>query len=125
MARLELDDSFKDILFKLSEGNPGALTVCMEMYTKGAAIDPDAFSPIAPLLGLDTLEIYGSRIWMLYKDVCGQNLTKTIGLLRGWQLGFVSQAELKHAIENYGDGLDLDKILIQVQDALTNFNLEA
>lgn len=71
---------------------------------------------------MDTLGIYGSRIWMLYKDVCGEDLVKTIAILRSYQLGFLNEVELNFAIDNYGRGVDVDRLMEKVTDHLTNFN---
>lgn len=120
--RLELSDSVIDAVVKMSDGNPGAARVCMELLTEGKQIDPDAFlGGMGNLLSLDTLSLYGSSIWMLYKDVCGENLIKTCAVLRGHQLGYVSRGDILHAINNRGDGLDPDVILAQVQERLPQF----
>jgi len=125
--RITLQDSLFDMMFKLSEGNPGALTVCMQMHQQDATIDPDAFlGGLMPLLGLDTLGIYGPSIWILYKDICGENLTKMLGVLRGWQLGFISPSEIHQAIDGCRNGLgsngiDTDLLLSKVQERLPNF----
>jgi len=122
MSRIELHHSVMDIFQALGEGNPGALRVCMELMQQSANIDPDsALGGMGPLLSLDTLEIYGPRIWMLYKDVCGEDLTLTIALLRGHQLGMLSSAELNHAIDNRGDGIDPATVLALVQEELPAF----
>jgi len=122
MTKLDLNDSIEDIMIKMSEGNPGAISVCMMMYTKGGAIDPDAlFGGLGGVLSLDSLGIYGSKIWMLFKDVCKQDLVKTSAMLRAWQLGFVPKATLLHAIDNYGAGIDTDALLAQVQERLPAF----
>jgi len=122
MTKLDLNDSVEDIIIKMSEGNPGAISVCMMMYTKGGAIDPDAlFGGLGGVLSLDSLGIYGSKIWMLFKDVCKQDLVKTSAMLRAWQLGFVPKATLLHAIDNYGAGIDTDALLAQVQERLPAF----
>ena len=122
MTKLDLNDSIEDIIIKMSEGNPGAISVCMMLYTKGGAIDPDAlFGGLGGVLSLDSLGIYGSKIWMLFKDVCKQDLVKTSAMLRAWQLGFVPKATLLHAIDNYGAGIDTDALLAQVQERLPAF----
>ena len=123
--RIKLTDSTQSAIVKLCEGNPGALSVCLEVLTRGAQIDPQAMmGGLAGLLALDTLGIYGSKIWMLYKDVCGQDLVKTLAVLRSWQLGHTSKQRVDHAISNYGDGLDLDAILLAVQETLPEFGQE-
>ena len=79
--------------------------------------------PLMHVLNMDTLEIYGSEIWMLYKDVCKENIVHTIAMLRAFQLGIVGKVSLKTAINNYGEGIDLDKILVSVTERLPDFNL--
>ena len=123
-TKISLDDTAQDMVIKLSEGNPGALTVCMEILQRGGSIDPDGFGGggAGLLLLFDSMSLYGSRIWMLYKDVCGEDLVKTVAMLRAWQLGLVSEDNLKHAIDNYGNGIDKDDLFKQVKDRLPNFD---
>lgn len=120
--RIELTDTAPDVLQKMSEGNPGALTVCIQLMKQGGDIDPDdVLGGLGKVLTLDTLGVYGPRIWMLYKDVCGQSLPRMVALLRGWQLSVVSKAQLRRAIDNRGEGLDVDDVLVQVQKRLPDF----
>ena len=122
MTKLDLNDSIEDIIIKMSEGNPGAISVCMMLYTRGGAIDPDDWlGGSGGVLSLDSIGIYGSKIWMLFKDVCKQDLVKTVAMLRAWQLGFVPKDTLLHAIDNYGAGIDTDALLAQVQERLPAF----
>ena len=98
-GRLSLEDSLSQIISKLSEGNPGAGTVLSHVLNYAGGIDPrDAGGGFGPLLSLDTLGIYGSDIWLLYKDVCKENLTWFVGVLRAVQLGQVSEADVKAAV---------------------------
>jgi hypothetical protein len=90
-TRIKLTDTPMDIVVKMAEGNPGAVTVMSMCLLDGGKIDPDsAFGGLACLLDLDTLGIYGSKIWILFKDICGQNMTNFVGVLRAWQLGAIS-----------------------------------
>jgi hypothetical protein len=124
MSRIKLEMTMMDTLIAMGEGNPGGLTVLMELLDKGDKIDPDsALGGFANVLDLDTLGIYGSRIWMLYKDVCGQDLVKTIGVLRAWQLGFVDVGTLNYGIDHFGAGLDLDGLLTLVREQLPKFGM--
>ena len=121
--RVGLQDTPVTTITKLAEGNPGALTVMMEMMKESKKIDPQdimsgAFSPIV----LDTHGIYGSRIWMLYKDVCGHDMVKMLGVLRACQLGIESSEKLDHAIDNYGEGIDVDDLLVKVKERLPTFD---
>lgn len=122
MTKIQLTDTPQDVVMKLSDGNPGALSVCMQILFEGAEIDPDGFGGgLGALLGLDSLGIYSSRIWMLYKDVCGQDLPTTLAMLRGWQLGIISADVLSHAIDNRGNGLDVANVYAQVHEQLPAF----
>lgn len=125
MERITLDMSAADAITAISEGNPGAVTVCAGIFRDGPTIDPDAgpMGGLGPLLNMDSLGIVGPRIWMLYKDVCGERLDVTIAMLRAWQLGFVSDRELLHSIDNRGDGVDVVGLCAQVQERLPGFQL--
>jgi hypothetical protein len=122
--RLELTDDIKTAIIKLCDGNPGALSVLIESVKQCEAIDPDNFiGPYGVMFGLDSVGIYGSAIWVLYKDVCGEDMVKLVGVLRGNQLGFVSSDELL-AVSNTRGGkatIDVDNILKQVRERLPKF----
>ena len=121
-TRLRLTDTAQTAIAKLSDGNPGALRVCCELFQQGAEIDPDAFGGgLSNLLSLDTHGIYGPDIWMLYKDVCASSLPKMVGVLRAVQLGIESESKLKHAIQSYGEGIDVDALFQAVCARLPNF----
>lgn len=128
--RITLDDTFITAAMKLSGGNPGALNVVMSLYQEGCNIDPDdLFGSFGPLLSLDSHGIYESEIWMLYKDVCDQDLTKVVLLLRACQLGALSERDLKKAItggdRGYGNADLLPKTfpeyLTEVRQICTQF----
>lgn len=97
--------------------------VCMRILNEGMNIDPDGmFGGLSILLMLDTYNIYGPRIWMLYKDVCGQDIVKTIAALRVCQMGLFPIEKLQHTIDSYGEGVDPDELLTMVKNRLPNFN---
>jgi len=124
-SKIELTDSIQDVLFKMSEGNPGALTVCLGILEHGDKIDPDnAMGGLGVILSLDTLQLYGAKIWMLFKDVCGKDLPQMLGVLRGHQLGYVTDAQVHHAVENYGDGINIPDICAKVVERLPRFKLQ-
>jgi len=125
MTRIELKNTMFEAVANMSGGNPGALTVCMDILDQGSQIDPDsAMGGFGALLSLDTHEIYEHRIWMFYKDVCGENLSKMLAVLRSCQLGFVNNGDLNNAIDNYGHGIDIDDLIEQVRERLPEFNIE-
>lgn len=123
----DLNMSTVDVVIALCGGNPGAMSVCVRMLKEGANIDPDsARGGLGAVLSLDTENIWEERIWMLCNDVCGQDLVKTLALLRALQLGGlagVTSASLNHAIDNRGEGIDVDAALAAVQERLPKFGL--
>ena len=97
MSRIELNDTVTDMMIKMSDGNPGAVTVMMQMLQEAENIDPQAImGGVGAVLALDTHEIYGSNIWILYKDVCGGDLRKMIMLMRATQLGKFPHTRLQN-----------------------------
>jgi hypothetical protein len=123
MPRLDFTDTVLSMVKKLSEGNPGAIKVIAFLFEKGEAIDPDcAFgSGLLPVMSLDTYGIYGPRIWMLYKDVCGESITYTLAVLRAVQLGLMRESVMNHAIDHRGEGIDVADVLTQVRKELPRF----
>lgn len=120
-----LDTTVLEMVTALGGGNPGALRVCLDLLKYTPSIDPDAFDAIAPLLSLDMLGVYEHRIWMLYKDVCGEDLSVMLAAIRAVQLGIVASATLDHAIDHRGAGLDLGAAVAAVCERLPNFCLSA
>ena len=67
--RITADMSIEDMIVTMSEGNPGALTCMVNMLN---------YNPMAHLdiLFFDTMEIYGSKIYMLWNDCCERDMDK-------------------------------------------------
>jgi hypothetical protein len=121
-SRIQLNDTVITACTKMSEGNPGALTVVTQMIKSGGDIDPDGFmGGFGAVLSLDTHRIYGCRIWMLFKDVCGQDLCVMIAILRAVQLGLLRESLLHTAIDNRGQGIDVAALVAEVEEQLPNF----
>ncbi len=57
--KIQLTDTTLDLVTKMSEGNPGALSVLMDMVTSGHTL---------VILSLDDMNIRGSQIWVGWKD---------------------------------------------------------
>lgn len=120
--RINLMMTTMDALMAMTEGNPGALVASLALIEKAPAIDPDDFmGGLGKLLACDTLGLYGPRLYMLHNDVCGSDLTKMIAVLRAWQLGFVTKEQVGHAVDNYGEGINVDALLAQVRERLPKF----
>lgn len=122
-TRIDMHDTGIDVVVKLADGNPGAVSAVMAMTLKTLSVDPDsAFGPFAPSIALDAHGIYGPRIWMLFKDVCNGDVVKCLALLRAVQLGILSDDKLDHAIDHGGEGINVDDILKEVKLRLPRFD---
>lgn len=70
--------SIKELIVSLSQGNPGAAAVLLEI----ALTDPMFLNP----LGI-AMELTGSKgyaLWMVYKDRCKYDIEATKVVLREW-----------------------------------------
>lgn len=73
--RITLESTPISAIVAMSEGNPGAVQALSElMKTDMGFID---------LCHLDDAGIYGSDIWVGYKNVCDFDIEKFIGMARG------------------------------------------
>ena len=96
MSKIKLTDTIIDIVLKMSKDNPGAIQTLMEILTGSQRIDPEClFQGLGPLLMLDTYEIYGSDIYILFNDKCNGDVRILLMLLRAVQLGYYPEAKLK------------------------------
>lgn len=96
MAKIKLHDTIEQIFYLMSERNPGALNVLMELYHNVKKIDPQSFlGPMGYILLLDTYEIYGSDLYVLWNDKCNRDIKRFCILIRATQLGLISQSKLK------------------------------
>jgi len=125
--KIQLNDTVMDMMVKMSEGNPGALTTCMELIKTKNRVDPDAFmGGIGNILDLDRMGIYGTDIYVLWSDICDRNIAKMITILRASQLGFISDkiiADASHYQDYSGKGMiDVEDLYKKVKERLPNFD---
>lgn len=107
----------------VAEGNPGAISAMASCMKAVSLVDPQhILGPAGIILQLDSFEIYGPRVWMLFKDVCGQDAKNMIAALRSVQLGLRTREQLNEAIDNYGRGWNCDDVLAEVKSELSGFD---
>lgn len=95
-----LDMTALDVIQALAEGNPGALSTCVEAMKHTVEIDPDcAWGELGPLISLDSFGIYGSDIYVFFNDICKRNIEQFLGVLRACQLGIHSIAKVRDTID--------------------------
>jgi hypothetical protein len=96
MSRIQLTDTLMDMIVKMSEGNMGASTALMDIMTKHNEIDPEAvMCGVGAIMLLDTWEIYGSDIYVLWNDKCDRDVRKMLMIMRSCQMGNFSHQKLK------------------------------
>lgn len=124
--RIKLTDSTMDVVVKMSDGNPGAMNVLMQMLQPNN-IDPDnGLGGLGAILMLDSLGIYGTDIYVLNSDICERNLAKMLATLRAVQLGLFSGDILKDAAhrQDYSgrELVPVDELYEKVKERLPNFD---
>lgn len=68
MGKVTLDNTIEECVVLIGEGNPGATSVLAQLLEI-----PHGW---LAMLDLDEHGVYGSNIWVLYKDVYGEDITK-------------------------------------------------
>lgn len=128
MNRITLCDNAKSAAIKMCEGNPGAITALMEILKCAKQVDPDDFmGGLGKILALDTLEIYGTNIYVLWNDICDRNTSKMIAVLRANQLGFISDQILKDACHRQDRSgreiIPVEELYVKVVERFPRFDL--
>lgn len=100
-ARIELTDTPINAIVKMSEGNPGAMS-----FMAQALKEPENL--ILIILPLDTLEIYGSKIYMLWNDACDRDIKKVKRVIERWRTGELTKEEI-HTNLNRGRALPFEE----------------
>lgn len=77
--------SLADVITTMAEGNPGALSVCMQLCGGDKKDDTTIAEGWMDILRLDDQHVYGSRMWVLYKDVCKQDIEATKKIIRAYK----------------------------------------
>ena len=130
MSRLTSTDDAQSGIVKLADGNPGAVRVLCELFHASPIVDPIGVTGFAPLDWLDTWEVYGPHIWLLYKDICGEDIVQMLTAIRAAQLDIIPSSDLTTAIQladapseqtHHGFISDFDGLLEQVRERVPEF----
>jgi len=130
MSKININDDIMTVVISLSDGNPGAAQALMTVSSEYSDIDPEAaFKGLTPFLALDTYEIYGTDIYVIYNDKCQRNSTKFALLLRAAQLGIFSVTQLKKLSKDQMYEFNIEeaewlRIKEEVGKQLKEFNFE-
>jgi len=71
-SQIGIADSIMDVLVKMAEGNPGAVTVMTQILKTRQEDGPAIIS------ALNDMNIRGSQIWVGFKDHCNSNIDRFI-----------------------------------------------
>lgn len=108
MSRLELSDTGMDVIGKMAEGNPGAISAMMNILEKHESIDPQSMmGGLGALMILDTWEIYGTDIYVLWSDKCNRDVRQMLMIMRATQLGLFPSSKLKEMAGDQSRQIDL------------------
>lgn len=108
MAKIDLSDNIHSAILKMSDGNFGAVNALTELATKTQEIDPEnGLGPFGNLINLDSFEIYGTDIYILFNDKCGCDIRKMCLILRATQLGFFPVAKLKEVCSDQSRSINI------------------
>lgn len=98
MERITLSDSISSAISKMAEGNIGAVNACISLIEEGERTDPqNMMGGFDCILDLDREGIYGTDIYVFWNDICNQDTSKMMAVLRAVQLGFFSGRVLADA----------------------------
>lgn len=98
MERITLSDSISSAISKMAEGNIGAVNACISLIEEGEKTDPqNMMGGFGCILDLDREGIYGTDIYVFWNDICNQETSKMMAVLRAVQLGFFSGRVLADA----------------------------
>jgi len=126
-VRINGKETMMDVMFKMSDGNPGALTALMEIFKENPKIDPQDFlQGLGPILSLDSMGIYGTDIYVLYSDICNRDLPKMLAVIRSVQLGLFTESILKDACsrQDYSGRtlIPVEELYLKVKERLEEFD---
>ena len=138
--RIKLNMNVEQVIVTMCDNTIGAVSVLSQVMKHADLIDPNNMPHgLGFMLICDSYGIYGSDIWMLYKDACQEDIGKMMLAVRATQLGFITESQLKASFggryhkERDSEGelvvteqytFDVEDLLNKVQ-GVTEFNIEA
>lgn len=90
--RIHPADNVQEGLVKMAEGNPGAATCMVAMLQKN---DWKTLDGMTNIVMLDQMGLYGSELYMLWNDCCGQDLNELENVILNWHVGNLSTEDIQ------------------------------
>ncbi len=108
MNKIEFENmnAMSDIVETMSDGNELAEDICRQIIRKSCANACDCYGQQIFSV-LDRLHIYGKRVVILWRDVCGEDAICMMALLRAYQLHLtgITEGKINDSID-YGAYID-------------------
>ena len=89
MEKITPNMDFMDMMMVMSEGNPGALTVLMQI------LQDDPVVGFVRILTLDHFDIRGPKVWQLWKDCSGQDKKRFYNTIEAIKHGAFTPEEVR------------------------------
>lgn len=88
-VKISLQDDIRTITVKLAGGNPGALEALCSFFPVITDIfkEHQGEALFQIFMFLDTYRIYGTDIYVFWRDICGRNTFKTIAVIEACKIG--------------------------------------
>lgn len=116
--KLTLTDTLMDVFMKMTEGNPGAMSVFKDIVKNGGTIITGS-DPMMIIMLLDHYGVYGHNLWRLYKDVCHSSLVNMLAVLHLIRIGEATKDEL------FDDCWDFPAVVSRIKLTMRNFKGDA
>ena len=109
-------------IFVLSQGNPGAAAVIVQMIAKAVKIDPQAWGKeLHPLMEFDNFNLRGTEIHAFLKYTCNHSMVTAFAMFRAVQLGITRRDDLLDAIRDRKPIANCESVVKQVKAQLASF----
>lgn len=88
---MTFETTVKDMVLMMCEGNPGALSVIMEILKDEAGV--------LWLCHLDDMNIRGSQVWIGFKYYCGQDMKRFVECIKTRDEGMIAKINAGRPVE--------------------------
>lgn len=92
--RINANMDMVEIIATMSEGNPGAATCMIQMFQY------DFLTTMRDILWFDSMQIYGSKIYMIWNDCCKRDISKFKNTMEYLRSGKISKEEIHKNLNN-------------------------
>lgn len=99
VSKVSVRDSVTDIIYKLSEGNPGAVAFLAELFHISQR-EPLVFAEAVRLF--QALDLRGAGIYMLWNDCLDRSSGAFVQLLSMWRKGEFPELDILEAVNLEG-----------------------